>query len=63
MPRAALEQVTADHVAPAAKLGDLVGELTQVDLTEAAPRSHRAGREGRGSSGEHRSTCGSVISR
>jgi two-component system chemotaxis response regulator CheB len=39
MPRAALERVAADHVAPAAKLGDLVGELSRIEVAEAVPRS------------------------
>jgi two-component system chemotaxis response regulator CheB len=45
MPRAALEQTTADHVAPAAKLGDLLGELTRTEVPEAAPDGERLDRE------------------
>jgi two-component system chemotaxis response regulator CheB len=38
MPRAALEQVAVDHVVPAAKIGDLLGELTRIEVDDAEPR-------------------------
>ena len=39
MPRAAIARVgTADHVAPAAKLGGLIAEITAMDLPASAPR-------------------------
>jgi two-component system chemotaxis response regulator CheB len=37
MPRAAIEHVRPDHVVPAAKLGDLIGEITAGPLAGSAP--------------------------
>jgi two-component system chemotaxis response regulator CheB len=37
MPRAALEATPTEHVAPAAKLGALIAEVTAVDLPESLP--------------------------
>jgi two-component system chemotaxis response regulator CheB len=37
MPRAALDAVPTEHVAPAAKLGALIAEITAMDLPEVAP--------------------------
>jgi two-component system chemotaxis response regulator CheB len=34
MPQAALERVAADHIAPAAKLGGLIAEMTAMDLPD-----------------------------
>jgi two-component system chemotaxis response regulator CheB len=36
MPRAALEHLCADHVVPAAKLGDLIAEITAMDMPDPA---------------------------
>jgi two-component system chemotaxis response regulator CheB len=37
MPRAALEQVTADHVVPAAELGKLLNELARTEVEDGTP--------------------------
>jgi two-component system chemotaxis response regulator CheB len=37
MPRAALEAVPTEHVAPAAKLGGLIAEVTAMDLPDESP--------------------------
>jgi two-component system, chemotaxis family, protein-glutamate methylesterase/glutaminase len=37
MPRAAIEHVRPDHIVPAAKLGDLIGEITASPLARSSP--------------------------
>ena len=37
MPRAALARVPTDHVAPAAKLGSMIAQLTAMDMPESSP--------------------------